>query len=107
MKVCCVLDPVPACGIPAAGSTVLDTRMVTNTCSSLKNDELTNYSSLFDEIFTKFWKFLGWKFEKIRNFLKNLNSSVCQTHRFEQNVDQMKLKKKDVHSPERACADLN
>ena len=28
--------------------------MVTNTCSSLKNDELTNSSSLSDEIFTKF-----------------------------------------------------
>jgi hypothetical protein len=30
-----------------------------------------NYSSLFDEFFTKFWKVFGWKFEKTGKFVKN------------------------------------
>ena len=37
----------------AVGAAVLFPTMVTNTSSSLKNDELTNYSSLFDEFFYK------------------------------------------------------
>ena len=52
---------------PVAGAVLLFP-MVTNTSSSLQNDEFTNSSSLFDEILPKFF---AWKFEKMSKISKN------------------------------------